>query len=133
MGGNNLVNAAARIKTTSGVGSAGGGKDARSRRVDIRIAGGVGQNTAAHEFGHMLGLDDQYVVDPIKKPDGRPAQGVVDGSGGAVGTPTGDDARTTAAGLGNSTYENNDNLMSLGSTVKAPHYLTLKEALHTVS
>lgn len=127
VGGNNLVNATARIKTTSGVGSTGGGTDARSRRVDIRFAGGGGQNTAAHEFGHMLGLDDQYAVDPAG------VQGVVAGTGGAVGTATGDDARTTAAGLGNSTYENNDNLMSLGNTIRSPHYLTLKEALHTVT
>lgn len=127
VGGNNLVNATARVKTTTGVGSAGGGKDARSRRVDIRIAGGGGQNIAAHEFGHMLGLDDQYVSDPTN------TQGVVFGSGGAVGTGTGDDARTGTAGLGRSIYENNENLMSLGSTIKSPHYLTLKEALHTVT
>ena len=134
VGGNNLINAAARIKTTTGVGSAGGGADAGSRRVDINFAGGGGQNTAAHEFGHMLGLKDQYVVDPNKRPGTtQPVQGVVGGTGGAVGTATTDDARTTAAGLGNSTYENNDNLMSLGNTIRAPQYLTFKEALHTVS
>ena len=82
----------------------------------------------------MLGLKDQYVVDPNKRPGTtQPVQGVVGGTGGAVGTATTDDARTTAAGLGNSTYENNDNLMSLGNTIRAPQYLTFKEALHTVS
>lgn len=127
VGGNNLVNAAARITTTTGAGSTGGGTNARSRRVDINFAGGGGQNTAAHEFGHMLGLDDQYVSDPTG------AQGVVQGTGGAVGTPNADNARTTGAGMGASVYENNDNLMSLGSTIRAPQYVSFMEALKTVT
>lgn len=137
VGGQNLVNAATRISVTAGVynvenflagiGVGAAPTGANSRRVDINFAGGAGQNTAAHEFGHMLGLDDQYAVDPAG------VQGVVGGTGGAVGTPTGDDPRTIAAGLGRSTYENNDNLMSLGSTIRAPHYLTFMEALRSVT
>jgi hypothetical protein len=122
-----LPGAATRIKTTTGVGSSEGTAGAAGRRVDIYFAGGVGQNTAAHEFGHMLGLDDQYAVDPAG------AKGVVAGTGGAVGTPNADDARVKAMGMGNSVYENNDNMMSLGSTVKAPHYVTFMEALRGVT
>lgn len=125
--GNNLINAAARIQTTSGTGSTGETDAASSRRVDIVFAGGFGQNVAAHEFGHMLGLDDQYAVDPAG------VQGVVAGTGGAVGTGNADDARSVAVGTGRSIYENNDNMMSLGSTVRSPHYVTLMEALRTVT
>ncbi len=125
--GNNLINATARIQTQTGTGSAGEGATASSRRVDIVFAGGQGQNVAAHEFGHMLGLDDQYAIDPAG------TQGVVAGTGGAVGTGNADDARSVAAGTGRSIYENNDNMMSLGSTVRSPHYVTMMEALRSVT
>jgi outer membrane protein OmpA-like peptidoglycan-associated protein len=127
VGGNNLANAAARIKTTTGTGSTGESRAATSRRVDIVMAGGAGQNTAAHEFGHMLGLQDEYASDPTR------TQGVVFGTGQPVGTVHPQDARSTAAGLGNSVYENNDNLMSLGSTIRSPQYVTFMEALRTVT
>ena len=127
VGGNNLANAAARIKTTTGTGSTGESAAASSRRVDIVMAGGAGQNTAAHEFGHMLGLQDEYASDPTR------AQGVVFGTGQPVGTVHPQDARSAAAGLGNSVYENNDNLMSLGSTIRSPQYVTFMEALRAVT
>jgi outer membrane protein OmpA-like peptidoglycan-associated protein len=104
VGGNNLANAAARIQTTTGTGSTGETGAATSRRVDIVMAGGAGQNQAAHEFGHMLGLMDEYASDPTG------AQGKVFGTGQPVGTVHPQDARSTGAGLGNSVYENNDNL-----------------------
>jgi outer membrane protein OmpA-like peptidoglycan-associated protein len=122
-----LPGAATRVKTTKGVGASEGEAGARGRRVDVWFAGGQGQNTAAHEFGHMLGLDDEYAVDPKGK------KGVISGTGGAVGTPNADDARTKAVGMGNSVYENNDSLMSLGSTVKAPAYVSFMEALRNVT
>ena len=127
VGGYNLVNAAARVKTTTGTGSAGESGAASSRRVDIVMAGGAGQNQAAHEFGHMLGLQDEYASDPTR------AQGKVFGTGQPVGTVHPQDARSTAAGLGNSVYENNDNLMSLGSTIRSPQYVTFMEALRAVT
>lgn len=127
VGGNNLVNAAARVKTTIGSGSTGESGAASSRRVDIVMGGGAGQNQAAHEFGHMLGLQDEYASDPTG------AQGKVFGTGQPVGTVHPQDARSTAAGLGNSVYENNDNLMSLGSTIRSPQYVTFMEALRAVT
>jgi outer membrane protein OmpA-like peptidoglycan-associated protein len=127
VGGNNLANAAARIKTTAGTGSTGETAAAASRRVDIVMAGGAGQNQAAHEFGHMLGLMDEYASDPTG------AQGKVFGTGQPVGTVHPQDARSTGAGLGNSVYENNDNLMSLGSTIRSPQYVTFMEALRAVT
>jgi hypothetical protein len=128
-----LPGAATRIKTTTGVGAAEGVAGAAGRRVDIWFAGGAGQNVAAHEFGHMLGLKDEYAVDPNKDKSGNPKQGVVDGTGGAPGTPSTMNDRSVAAGLGQSVFENNDNMMSLGSTVKAPHMTAFMEALRAVT
>jgi len=127
VGGNNLANAAARVSTTTGTGSTGESNGAASRRVDLVFAGGAGQNQAAHEFGHMLGLQDEYASDPTR------AQGKIFGTGAPVGTVHPQDARSTAAGLGNSVYENNDNLMSLGSTIRSPQYVTFMEALRAVT
>ncbi len=123
-GGGTLSNAATRIRTTTGVGSADGGTDAAARRVDINFAGGGRQNVAAHEFGHMLGMRDEYAVDP---------GGVIGGSPGTTGTATGQDTSVQATGLGRSIKENNDNIMSLGGTVRAPHMVTFMEAVRKVT
>jgi outer membrane protein OmpA-like peptidoglycan-associated protein len=123
-GGGTLSNAATRIRTTSGVGSAEGGTDAAARRVDINFAGGGRQNVAAHEFGHMLGMRDEYAVDP---------GGVVGGSAGTTGTATDQDTAVQATDLGRSIKENNDNIMSLGGTVRAPHMVMFMEALRNVT
>ncbi len=123
-GGGTLSNAATRIATTTGVGSAEGGTNAAARRVDVNFAGGGQQNVAAHEFGHMLGMRDEYAVDP---------GGVISGSAGTTGTATDQDPSVQATGLGRSIKENNDNIMSLGGTVRAPHMVSFMEALRTVS
>ena len=123
-GGATLSNAATRIATTTGEGSAEGLSGAAGRRVDIRFAGGGSQNTAVHEFGHMIGLRDEYAVDP---------GGVVRGTGGTTGTATGHDTASQAAGLGRSIAENNDNIMSLGGTIRSPHMVTFMEALRSVT
>ena len=36
-------------------------------------------------------------------------------------------------GVGGSVYENNDNIMSLGNTIRPQHYATFMEALRTVT
>lgn len=123
-GGGTLTNAATRIRTTTGAGSSEGGAGASARRVDINFAGGGTQNVAAHEFGHMLGMRDEYAVDP---------GGVIGGSAGTTGTATDQDASVQATGLGRSIKENNDNIMSLGGTVRAPHMVTFMEALRSVT
>lgn len=123
-GGGTLSNAATRIGTTSGVGSAEGGTGASARRVDINFAGAGQQNVAAHEFGHMLGMRDEYAVDP---------GGVIAGSAGTTGTATDQDPSVSATGLGHSIKENNDNIMSLGGTIRAPHMVMFMEALRNVT
>jgi outer membrane protein OmpA-like peptidoglycan-associated protein len=140
--GSVLRNAATRINAVAGVGSTGAGEEATWRRVDIVVGSGQGQNIAAHEFGHMLGLFDEYASTPKKDAAGNVitdangdqiTRGLISGTGGDVGTTTGHNALATSMGLGGSVHENNDNIMSLGSTVRPQHYATFMSALHTVT
>ena len=48
--GKHLANAETRVTSTVGVGSEGATDEAEWRRVEISVAGGEGQNIAAHEF-----------------------------------------------------------------------------------
>jgi outer membrane protein OmpA-like peptidoglycan-associated protein len=140
--GSLLRNASTRISGIAGVGAGGAGEEADWRRVDIVVGSGQGQNIAAHEFGHMLGLADEYASTPKKDAAGNPitdakgdqvTRGLISGTGGDVGSTTGHDALGKSMGVGGSVHENNDNIMSLGSTVRPQHYATFMEALHTVS
>jgi outer membrane protein OmpA-like peptidoglycan-associated protein len=140
--GSLLRNAETRINGIAGVGAGGAGEDAEWRRVDIVVGSGQGQNIAAHEFGHMLGLYDEYASTPKRDAAGNPitdaqgnqvTRGLISGTGDDVGTKTGHDALATKMGLGGSVNENNDNIMSLGSTIRPQHYATFMEALHTVT
>ena len=142
--GSLLRNAATRIDIISGIGAAGAGEEAEWRRVDIVVGTGQGQNIAAHEFGHMLGLDDEYASTPKRDASGaivhdttpehnEVTRGLVSGTGGDVGTTTGHNQLATDMGLGGSVHENNDNIMSLGSTIRPQHYAPFMSALHTVT
>jgi outer membrane protein OmpA-like peptidoglycan-associated protein len=140
--GSLLRNAATRISTVLGIGDTGAGEEEEWRRVDIVVGSGQGQNIAAHEFGHMLGLADEYASTPrrdaagniIRDAEGNErTRGLVSGTGGDVGTTTGHNQLATDMGLGGSVHENNDNIMSLGSTVRPQHYAPFMSALHTVT
>jgi hypothetical protein len=72
----------------------------------------------------MLGLLDEYAVDP---------GGIISGTGGTTGSGSGHDAASQAAGLGASVTENNDNIMSLGGTIRSPAMVTFMEALRKVT
>lgn len=140
--GSLLRNAETRINAVAGVGAGGAGEEAEWRRVDIVVGSGQGQNIAAHEFGHMLGLFDEYASTPKRDAAGNPVtdvqgnqvtRGLISGTGADVGTKTGHDTLATSMGLGGSVNENNDNIMSLGSTVRPQHYATFMEALHNIT
>ncbi|MBW4522664.1 MAG: OmpA family protein [Scytolyngbya sp. HA4215-MV1] len=140
--GKTLANAATRMTSVTGGGTTGADEGDEWRRVDITVAGGQGQNVAAHEFGHMIGLDDEYASTPkrnkagkiVKDKDGSPvSRGLISGTGGEVGDPTATNPLAKDVGLGGSVYENNDNVMSLGNTVRPQHYATFMQALHEVS
>jgi outer membrane protein OmpA-like peptidoglycan-associated protein len=94
------------------------------RRVDLIVGSGEGQLVAAHEFGHVFGLADEYSINP---------GGSINGSGNPVGTIVGHDAMAKAIGASGAVAENNDNIMSLGNMVQPQHYATFGWALAQVS
>ena len=85
------------------------------------VGRGERQVTAAHEFGHMLGLDDEYAT-----------VGKISGTGGCPGTSTGHanvaynlgfqecDPKLLQLGPG-CAYENNEDVMSLGNMLRPIH------------
>lgn len=114
--------------TSSAVGEEGATEEAGWRRVDIQVGSGEAQNTAAHEFGHMIGLDDEYA---------SPAGGFAPGAGtpGNIGDTTdhNDLAQAMGGGVRGAVSENSDNIMSVGNTVRPQHYATFHKALEKVT
>ncbi|HMA34287.1 MAG TPA: OmpA family protein [Chloroflexia bacterium] len=125
-----LANAATRIKSTIGAGTAGADADARWRRVDVVVGGGQAQNVASHEFGHMIGLGDVYAID--RDAAGNPT-GLLQGTGPATGGATAHDKLSRDEGLGPAVAENNADMMSGGSTVSQQDYSTFMQALRDVT
>ncbi len=78
----------------------------------VVVGDGKPQNIAVHEFGHALGLKDEYAKDP---------GGLVNGTGKPAGTPSGHDALARQHGLPGSVHENHDGLMSFGNLMR-PQY-----------
>ena len=119
--GNGFTNIDTRMESeTRGEDEAGSGATAADdRRVDIEIVNGSPQNLGMHEFGHVFGLDDQYVG----------------AAGRGVGADTDDNANTegmqdqTGANMPGSITENSDSMMSVGNTIHAQHYVNFYLAL----
>lgn len=112
----------------SGTGEEGQVEAGSSRRVDMIIGSGEAQVVANHETGHLLGLDDEYSTDPA---------GLIRGSGNPIGSSVAHsdiDADALAdAPIDGAVAENNDNIMSLGNTVRPQHYATFHAALEQVT
>ena len=85
----------------------------------VRMGAGVQQIVAAHEAGHMFGLQDEYTA-PFS------------GTGGALGSAR-DPGLGAAQGLPGAVAENTDAIMSVGNAVKPQHYATFLEALKHVT
>jgi len=104
------------------------GDEAAARRVDLIIGSGEAQNVAAHEFGHMLGLDDEYATG---------GGSFITGTGNPIGSSVAHsdiDADSLAdAPIDGAVAENNDNIMSLGNTVRPQHYSTFLAALEQIT
>ncbi|HEU5315346.1 MAG TPA: OmpA family protein, partial [Chloroflexota bacterium] len=113
--------------TTQNLGEEGATEDAEWRRVDLVVGSGEGQLVAAHEFGHVFGLMDEYVSNDVNP------GGSITGSGSAVGTAVGHDAMAKAIGTSGAVAENNDDIMSLGNAVQPKHYATFGWALAQVT
>jgi outer membrane protein OmpA-like peptidoglycan-associated protein len=97
-------------------------KRAGDQRADLVVDGGERMITAAHEWGHAFGLDDEYVTE-----------------GTHVGDPVDHDAMAKAmtdangAHLPGAIKEHNGGIMSLGTEVRPQHYATFHYALTTVT
>ena len=119
-------NVATRVETTN-AGSTGSrpGDDPQDRRVDVVVDSGTAQNLAVHEFGHALGLGDEYANTPL----------FGSSSGLAVGAATAHNTQVQAmqddsgARLPGAIGEVNDNIMSGGNTIRPQHYATFHNAL----
>lgn len=122
----NGLNGPKERTTASAEGDTGATDDADFRRVDMLVGSGEGQGVAAHEVGHVMGLDDEYATGN---------DSLIKGTGAPVGTPTGHDdlAKKMGGGVKGSVNENNDNIMSLGNSVEPQHYATFHYALEQVT
>jgi outer membrane protein OmpA-like peptidoglycan-associated protein len=121
---NNEGVSAKRI-TARGAGEEGATEDAEWQRVDLIVDGAAGQDVAAHEFGHVLGLGDEYVDSKDHYPDGT-----FRGTGLPTGDPSRHDQLAKDIGVtGGAIHENNDRIMSMGSRVEPAHYSTVGWAL----
>jgi outer membrane protein OmpA-like peptidoglycan-associated protein len=113
--------------STQNMGEIDATEDPEWRRVDLIVGSGEGQLVAAHEFGHVFGLDDEYVSNDVNP------GGSITGSGKAVGTAVGHDDMARAIGTTGAIAENNDGIMSLGNTIRPQHYATFGWALGKVT
>ena len=109
-------------------------ENANDRRVDLKIKHHGSQVLAAHEFGHAVGLGDQYATQDTA---GNPTN--ITGTGAQTGQAAAHDGLTKQMldkqghHLPGAIYENNDGIMSGGDQVKAEDYSTFAEALRKVS
>ncbi len=113
--------------STDNQGEEGAAEAPEWRRVDLIVGSGEGQLVAAHEFGHVFGLDDEYVSDDVNP------GGTITGSGKAVGTAVDHDQMARDIGTSGAIAENNDSIMSLGNTIRGEHYATFGWALGRVT
>ncbi|MGA8247573.1 MAG: hypothetical protein WB797_11765 [Nocardioides sp.] len=104
------------------------------RRVDILIsdqgAGGthdVTQNTAAHEAGHMFGLDDEYVEEDATDADSKKFLGDKPEHYGDVEAQLGTDAADELVD------QDSGSIMSTGSEVKRGHYVPFVMSIESVT
>ncbi|MDX6630127.1 MAG: hypothetical protein QOH00_2373 [Gaiellales bacterium] len=127
---NEIVRGGPQLQPTSeSKGADGATQDPAWRRVDIVVGTFESdQHTVVHEFGHMLGLDDEYpTADPVNVGDPPGARPV----GGA---PTHAAlVQTLMPGQQAVQAHHSDNVMSNGEVVRPHHYVTLLEALGTTT
>jgi len=90
----------------------------------LMVGDGKAMTTGVHEFGHALGLTDEYAVNP---------GGSITGTGGLTGDASKMNDACGAVGLPGSVYENNDSVMSLGSAVKPQHAVSYLQSLMAIT
>jgi hypothetical protein len=90
------------------------------RGVHLTLGDGKAQVVAAHEFGHLFGLPDEYAA-PFRAPGTRADDNDAAAKMGGPNAPSG------------ALVENNDNIMSEGSVVRPQHYSAFLDALRKVT
>jgi outer membrane protein OmpA-like peptidoglycan-associated protein len=117
---NILVQEGAKVQPTSvGLGETGATPTPDFRRAEIEIGDFESdQRTVVHEFGHMIGLDDEYPA-----ADGAASRTV----GEEVGHS--DLAEELIPGQQPVVAHHSENVMSNGEVVRPHHYVTFLEAL----
>jgi outer membrane protein OmpA-like peptidoglycan-associated protein len=104
-------------------GDAGATFDEDNCRVDVAVGSHQGRQGAAHEFGHVLGLGDEYGYDELP-PGARPGDPVKDPEyAKMVKDQTGIDIRRTS----------DESMMSKGGTLRPWHYSPFLEALKSIA
>lgn len=109
-------------------------EEEKYRRVDIVISDrgesgthDVTQNTAAHEAGHMFGLDDEYVEEDATDPASKKFAGDKPDHYGDVEAQLGTDAAEELVD------QNSGSIMSVGSDVKRGHYVPFVTSIESVT
>ena len=119
---NVLVNAGAKKQPiVVPLGEVGATEDPAFRRVEITVGRFTSkQETVKHEFGHMLGLGDEY-------PNAT--------GGRAAGTPVAHSALAERLIPGQQPIlaTDNENIMSVGETMQPHHYVTFLEVLGSMT
>lgn len=115
----------------SSVGEENASEDEAFQRVDVSVRSKdrktVTQNVAAHEAGHMFGLDDEYVEEKTD-PDVSPKFfGDEPSHFGDVQTQIGTDAANELL------IQDSGSIMSVGGTVHKGHYVYFLEALNSMT
>jgi outer membrane protein OmpA-like peptidoglycan-associated protein len=107
--------------------------DPRYRRVDASFSrncppgGEVPQNVAAHEFGHLIGLGDEYI-------DERPPAGALPKFEGDRPTHYGDvEAALGTEAADELLVQNSGSIMSQGNTVQRGHYVYFLNAIRRMT
>lgn len=80
--------------------------------VTVVVGGGGAQTVASHEFGHQLGLNDEYAIDEGSG---------LSGTGKPAGQVCGHDDLAKSVGLPGCVHENNDSVMSMGRVFRRGH------------
>jgi len=99
-----------------------------SAEAEVVVGSGERQNTANHEFGHMIGLDDEYATG-----HGSTITGTGHRVGSRVSHTDVNHNRLGDRQIDGAVSENNDGIMSLGNSVRPQHYSTFHHALQTVT
>lgn len=127
---NEIVKGGAKVQPTSeSKGADGATTDPVWRRVEIVVGTFESeQRTVVHEFGHMLGLDDEY-------PSADPATATSPPGERPVGGPPSHAPLVQALMPGQKPVvaHHSENVMSNGEMVRPHHYVTFLEALGTVT